>query len=164
MGFFPWVLNEEQLPVIETLDPYKDDIISFMKENLTKTPAAKLFSKLGEEEKKIFTIYWIIFVAYAIPQGQLYEITQAIGLGVSQGEIRNILFSLQLVGWVSRERYSKEYYYTIYDEDPFDYSFNTGVVAVNTLWRKIEIAEEIRKKDLIPKHIRAVVADRRTQK
>lgn len=164
VGFFPWLVNEEQAPVLETLDPHKDDIISFLKENVTKAPEAKLFSRLGHDEKKIFTIYWIIFIAYAIPQGQIHEITQAIGLDVPLGEIRNILYSLQLVGWVSHERYSKEYYYTIYDKDPFDYSFNPGVAAVNTLWRKMEIAEEIRKRGLIPKYVRTVVASKRAQK
>jgi hypothetical protein len=163
VGFFPWTVNEEQAPVIETLNLYKDDIISFIKENLTKVPASKSFSNLGNEEKKLFTIYWIIFIAYAIPQGQIHEITQAIGLDITQVEIRNILFSLQLVGWVSHERYSKEYYYTVYDKDPFDYSFNSGVTTVNSLWRKIEIAKESREKGLVPKFIRAIVASKRVK-
>lgn len=163
VAFFPWVVNEEQAPVIETLDPLKDDIIDFLKENLTRTPAARLLSSLGQQERKIFTVYWIIFIAYAIPLGQIHEITQSIDLGVSSGEIHNILFCLQLVGWISRERYSKEYYYTIYDQDPFDYSFKTGVAAAKSLWRKIQIAEEISKKDLIPKYVRAIVASKRVK-
>lgn len=161
VGFFPWNVNSVGLPVVKTLSPHKAEIIRFINDHLAKTPATELISNIGDT-KYFFIIYWIVYVAFAISQSDIHEITEALGLQITANKIRDILFCLELVGWIARELYAgTDYFYSLYNKDPFDYSFKSGVRVTDSARRKAEISEESRKAKRIPKHVGLVVASKR---
>lgn len=161
VGFFPWRINSRNLPIIRSLSPHRTQIIQFIKDHLAKAPATKSLAKIGNS-KKFFVVYWIIYVAFAVSPGQIHEITESLQLNINVGEVRNILFCLELVGWVLHESYSgKDYFFSLYDRDPFDYSFNAGVRVTDSVRRKAEISKRISEESPIPKHVRSVVASKR---
>ena len=67
--------------------------------------------------------------------------------------------------WVKIEHYSsKDYIYSPYDEDPFDYSFNSGVSENDSARRKADIALAIRKTKILPEYVRKIVSASRASK
>lgn len=102
-----------------------------------------------------YVLYWIIYLALAIPVTELENIAAMLIPDISLADIRNRLYCMQLAGWTGRIPYSnKDYLYVRYDADPFDYAFRAGVADKDSIRRKFLAAQSVQDKDL-PKHVKA---------
>jgi hypothetical protein len=166
VGFYPWRTNRDGRLILKTASPHRNEIVNFINRHLKLAPKSELLANTGEA-RKIFIVYWIIFVSFAISQSTLHDIIKKIGLelsdmelrNLSDIELRNLMYCLQLLKWIKVIPYSGEvYFYTAFDQDPFAYSFKSGVTDNDSARRKADIAIAIRKSASLPQYVRKLAA------
>lgn len=158
VGFYPWRSHSGGRLVADSARRIHRDIETFIKDHVDATPAS--FSWINNEDiRSFFVIYWIIYVAFAISPTLLSECVQAVIPGITNKEIRNRIFCMQLAGWIDRRAHgARDYYYTLYDKDVFEYAFNAEVVDKDSGRRKMQVAEGFRAAEDVPRLIRTAAA------
>ncbi|MBM3561543.1 MAG: hypothetical protein FJX48_00010 [Alphaproteobacteria bacterium] len=161
VGFYPWRTNRGGKLILRSASPHKKEMINFINGHLESAPKSELLVQ-SANARNMFSVYWIVFITFAINTRVLYKVVEAIGLGLTEKEIRNILYCLQLVGWIRMLPYSgKDYFYALIDRDPFDYSFKDGVAISDSSRRKADIALAISRTTPLPRHVKQTVAGSR---
>ncbi|MGD9657422.1 MAG: retron St85 family effector protein [Methylocystis sp.] len=161
VGFYPWRKNRSGKLVLRSASPHKKEMIDFINGHLDSAPKSELLVQ-SANAKDMFIVYWIVFISFAIHTKVLYKVVDAIGIGLSETKIRNILYCLQLVGWIRVLSYSgKDYFYALIDRDPFDYSFKDGAAVSDSSRRKADIAQAISRATPLPRHVKQTVANSR---
>ena len=161
VGFYPWRTNKAGNLILRSASPHKKELLKFINGHIAAAHRSDSMST-DDVALKFFIIYWIVYISYAITFQSIVDIINLIDMSWSDKEIRNIMFCFQLVGWVRIESYSgKDYFYTPFDKDPFDYAFNDGVADTDSARRKADIASAIKRNSPIPTHVKAVVATSR---
>jgi len=153
VGFYPWRTHASGRLVMRSANPICRDIENFVKDHVADTPASFAWSS-NDELRSFFVIYWVIFVAFAISPTLLQECLHAILQNVTNQEIRNRLFCMQLAGWIERRSYGgRDYYFTLHDMDVFEYAFRPETADKDSGRRKIAVAAGFRKIETVPGQI-----------
>ena len=164
VGFYPWRTNKIGNIILRSTTPHRHEIISFITEHISATHKTELMRN-NQHAERFFIIYWIIYICFAASLRVVVEIIDTIGLTMSETEVRNIMYCLQLVGWIRTEDYSgKEYFYAPFDKDPFDYAFRDGVSETDSVRRKLDIAQAIKRSGPLPRHVKSLVSASRARK
>jgi hypothetical protein len=91
----------------------------------------------------------------AISTSALFDCVASLVPDVTNKDLRNKLYCMQLSGWITSELYSnKEYFYTCNDLDVFGYSFKDGVSDRDSARRKADVAAALLNAERPPKHVR----------
>jgi hypothetical protein len=163
VGFYPWIANADQLDETSA-DPHLEEIVIFINTNLSKFPEKERFPD-DKKSSLFYVIYWLIYILLAAPFQTIIEHLSAFNLGLTQQELRQKLYCMTLAGWIGKTRYSnKEYYYVLFDIDPFDYAFRDKAQSRDTPRRKFLLAEELTRTGLLPEHVRTAALRARRQK
>lgn len=161
VGFFPWRINKNNRIVKNSAQSHVTSIIDFINGRLDRVPKTTGYSS-SEDIRDFIVLYWVIFLSFAITLSKLTSYIKNIIPGMDQGEVRKKLYCMQLAGWVNKKHYSNlDYYFCCYDDDPFDYKFNVGVVQRDSLRRKTDVLSAIQKDLSLPKYIRQIAAKSR---
>ncbi len=157
VGVYPWRTNKKGHIVKNTARPHATRMIRLVKDLLKRSPAEEAY-RANEGIRPFILILWILYLAQAIPITDLIDYISDLA-GISQRELRNKLYCMQLAGWVDKYAYeNKVYWYATSNLDPISrYSFIDGVVR-DTARRKAEVVTAINAELRVPRHVRAHVA------
>ncbi len=85
-------------------------------------------------------ILWVIYICVAVSSTILHTWVKKINPNLTDDLIRQYLYSMKVAGWVDRVSYSgKDYYFTKFDIDPFDYAFKKGLKITDSIRRKSDV-------------------------
>ncbi|AKI02271.1 hypothetical protein IMCC20628_03585 [Hoeflea sp. IMCC20628] len=163
LGVYPWKEHAKGGLNVSSVKPHYTEIVNFIKGHLDSAQNSYFYKDLDGKELFYIT-YWIIHLSMAISRTVLYECVISILPKANKNDIRNKLYCLQIARWIKRESYSgKDYFYTLVDGDPFDYSYNEGVDN-STIRRKLAVANGLKNAENIPKYILKEAATARLRK
>jgi hypothetical protein len=76
------------------------------------------------------------------------------------------IYSLIIAKWITKYSYShKDYYYALFDNDPVNYSYKTGIREKDSLRRKADIREAMGAIEQVPAYVLSkAIGDRRSPK
>lgn len=155
LAVYPWKNHANGTLNIRSARPHYRHIVKFLKEHVTSVPVSTTYDKLGEAQI-FYVIYWIIHLCLAVTVTALYSYVKLIFNDVTDDEIRRKLYCMQLAGWIERRPYSnKDYLWTLYDPDPFNYEFKLGVTERVTVRRNLIVQTALKRAEEIPSHVRA---------
>jgi hypothetical protein len=158
LGVYPWKQHASGGLNVSTAKPHYKEIVTFINGHLDRVPNSTLYSHLGVANL-FYVVYWVIHLSIAISPKILSDCVQSLLPNVTLSEIRNKIYCMELAEWIKRLPYSgKDYFYSLHDEDPFDYSYNIGVAEKSSIRRKLEAQEGIKRVESIPRHVRHVAA------
>jgi len=161
VGVFPWKARKSGTLDVASATPHADAMISFIDDHIRLSPASNLFSKL-DEAKSFFVIYWVAYLAFAVPITTLYEWVKSLLPTLAYETFRNQVYCLQIVGWLARTSYSgKDYFYCRASQDPFDYRYKSGVTQKDSLRRKTEVIRALQALETPDPHVKQVAANAR---
>lgn len=164
LGVYPWKKHANGGLNVSSVKPHYSEIVDFINGHL-KDAQQSYFYKDLDGKKEFYIIYWIIHISMAVSRKILYDCMETIFPKITKNEIRNKLYCLELAKWIKRESYSgKDYFYTLYDDDPFDYSYNDGVAETSAVRRKLAVTNGLKKAENIPKYIWKNAASARLEK
>ena len=107
-------------------------------------------------------MYWIIYLSIAITPKILYDSVKLIFPESSDKDIRNKVYCLELAKWIQRYSYSdKDYFFTLFDSEPFFYSYKYGVDETSTVRRKLAVQAGLKKVESIPRFVLRLAATAR---
>lgn len=161
VGIYPWVTDDSGTVVPSTADPHYDEIVKFINRQLDAAPKSEQFSA-DDVTRNFYIIYWIVYLAMAIPLGSIVKLAQEIIPNIEMKEIRNKIYCMKIAGWIDAVSYSnKTYFYVRHDKDPFAYAFKKGVIDRDSARRKLAITEALTKDEDAPEYVRKVAIDGR---
>lgn len=161
VGYYPWRLSETGRLVQASANSHYIEIRNFIKEHIDAISSTELFRN-NVERAPFYIIYWVIFLAVAIPTQELYTYVDSIFSGISDEEKQNKLYCMQLAGWIERKAYSgKDYFFVRFSHDPFDYAFKAGVVEKDSARRKFAVAAALSKINIVPQHVKDIAHEAR---
>lgn len=161
VAFFPWELNKRGAIVAKSVAPHYVAMKNFIAEGVDKSPKSRPFYS-EDSVRQFYIVYWALYHAYAASLTVLHEAVCRILPQMSLKQLKNILYCLKLVGWVSREAYSnKDYYFALGDSDPVVYKFSKEQKLPDIMARKFKIRAQFEAVERLPRHIKGVVAEKR---
>lgn len=161
VAFYPWRTNKNGSVVSKSVGPHYVSMKAYIAEGLDKAQKSKLVSS-DIEVRPFFIVYWTLYHAYAVSLNVLHDSVVKIIPGLTVTRLKNILYCLKLVGWISKETYiNKDYYFSLGSADPFEYNFSKKQKLPDIMGRKLKIRPQFDVAEQIPKHIKGVVAEKR---
>lgn len=141
VGFFPWRTQSGSGSFVQSsVAPHRSEILNFINGHVDKAPASQGYP--SDPKISIFYIvYWAIYLSVAISRLNLVSCVASLVPGVSDNEVREKVYCMQIAGWIDSYRYSnKEYFFALKDKDPFSYGFKAGVANRDSARRKAIVA------------------------
>jgi hypothetical protein len=164
LGVYPWTQHATGKLNVSSAKPHYRELVSFINGHLDAVGKSTLYRKLDAAEN-FYTIYWVIHLSIAISTRVLQDCIRLLVPGITDTEIRNKIFCMQLAKWIGRLSYSgKDYFFALVDDEPFDYSYKSGVNETLTVRRKMVVHEALRKTEIIPKYVLKQAASARVAK
>lgn len=163
LGVFPWKSHRKNgwLNVASVRSHYTS-IRRYIVNQLKLTDLSNRYSHLAEEQKLLFIIYWVIYISWAISPSVLYDYIRKLGYNLTDKQIRDKVYCLEVVKWVERMEYGpKDYFFARWPTDPFDYRFKAGVSDKDSGRRKVQLSKALRKAEPLEDHVRRTVANAR---
>jgi hypothetical protein len=165
VGFYPWRLNGAGRIILRSAAPHYREITQFINQHIKKIPSSELYVRSSPGIQDFYIIYWIIYLCLAVSFTVLVDLTRDLIPHVSWQEISNKLYCMQLAGWIKKVSYSgKDYFYVLFDEDPFEYSFKPNVANHDSVRRKADFAVSLSGIERPPRHVRQVAVENRRPK
>lgn len=162
VAFYPWETNKNGGVVANSVKGHYSEIKTFISAGIDSAPKSHLF-EADYDVKKFYVVYWVLYHSYASSLTVLHWAVSKILPDITPHQIKNCLYCLKLVGWIGRETYSnKDFYFALSSSDPITYNIPRGVAARDMLSRKLIIRKEFEAKETIPRHIKNVVAAKRS--
>ena len=157
---FPWKSRNNGQIIKSSISSHFLEIQKFINHQLKVIPK-KFLLKTREDISIFIKLLWIIHIAKAIGILDLHKYLQGLGNEISQKEVKNKLYCMKIAGWIDKYTYSnKAYWHPLIPHDPFArYSFKLGVADRDTLRRKLEATEAVRRDLRPPQHVLRHVAD-----
>lgn len=153
LGIFPWRTHSNGWVILKSAQPHYSEIRKFIFSHVNSTPNSVIYNRLNESSV-FYLIYWIINLCVAVSPVVLHRYLTYIIPQISEEEMRNKIYCMQLARWVGMEAYSnKDYFYSLYDDDPFDYKFRPGTKERVAIRRKLPVTTALRKAEKVPKHV-----------
>ena len=164
VGIFPWRIKKSTGHVVKaSIAPHFQAIVRFMKEHTEAVPATFSYASLPLEKAKFFDILWIISLLEAAPPGPLYDAVRLIHNDMTDPQIKNSLYALQVCRWIDTFSYSgRDYFYLPENHDPYHYAFVPGQRLRDVPAKKLEIATEFRGAARIGKEVLRRLQDKRS--
>lgn len=161
LGIYPWKMHQSGGLNVSSVKPHYKEIVKFINSHLEAVPKSYQFSKLSED-KLFYIIYWIVNQCLVITPSLLSQVVSSIEPSATAGDVRNKIYCMQIANWIKRESYSgDDYFYAVFDDDPFDYSYKAGVIETSAVRRKIQIQAELKKIISVPSYVTKVAAKAR---
>lgn len=161
VGVYPWKTRRTGHIVLRSTALHRAEMVKFVNQHLDAIPKTEQFPR-ASDVSVFYLIYWVIHLSLAISRSSLYNSIRILVPAVTDIDLRNKIFCMQLAGWIAVESYSgKDYLYTCHDVDPFVYKFDDAVSERDTVRRKIEVTQALAAAEKVPKHVRSVAANRR---
>lgn len=144
VGVYPWRNNGSGRIVKSSVASEYTSIVDFIKTHVEKTPERTLRHVLGDAAI-FFDILWFLHLFQAVSFSVLCDLVQRLHAGCSNEDIKNKLFSMKVAGWISTVPHGqKDYYFGLFDEDPFEYAFKDGVINVDPFRRRADARKALR--------------------
>lgn len=164
LGIFPWRLHSGGHPIINSIKPHYTEIVKFINAKIESIPSSALYAQLGSAQD-FYLIYWVIYISFVISPSILYDYIKIINTNLTDQEIRNKVYCMELAGWIQRAHYSgKDYFFVRHEGDPFDYSFKEGVSANDSVRRKMDLRTSLGKAETIPEYVKKLALESRRLK
>lgn len=143
LAAIPWRITGKSILIKSSASPHVQEIIGFTNDLLKRVPAEESW-RTAEELQPFVLILWVLHLANAMTITQLLHYVQGLWPGITQKELRNMLFCMKLAGWVAKFRYiNSDYWCATGSHDPLSrYSFKPGVER-DTARRKAAVATAI---------------------
>lgn len=156
VGFYPWKTNGRGNLIKSSARPHVREIIDFINAGVKRSPSSSLLSAAPEIQEFII-VYWVVYLSHAIPLGKLTSYISEILPTETTHSLRRKLYCMQLAGWIESISYSStDYYFVTAAEDPFKYSFKSGVAVNDSVRRKTDVVTAIQRDLSLPRHVREV--------
>jgi len=156
VGVFPWELVEPKKIDLASVELHYEEIVKFINRHIDAV-SNSLHFPADQNTRLFYVIYWIIYLAMAIPLASIVQLTQELFPSVQQKDVKNLIYCMRIAGWIGTETYSgKTYFFVKFDKDPFDYAFKEGVTDVDSSRRKLEVGKALMQAEDVPKHVREV--------
>jgi hypothetical protein len=163
VAFYPWRTTSGGALIKSSVSGEIDDMLGYIRDEYNKSPRSLRLTS-SPRKKSFFFLYWIVHLCGGQSPSVLYEIYQSIYPDSKEADIRNKLFCLELLGWIGRIRYgTKEYFFAIHDDDPFQYRFRVGVTKSNATARKQEAFEWIEGRYPVDRRARRRILQKRRE-
>jgi hypothetical protein len=164
VGVYPWSSLKDGRVVISSLRRHKRAIVSFINDHVDSTPTSRAYSSLNGAAR-FYLIYWVVFLCLAVSRSTLSDYVRALDPSLSESDIRNALYCMQLAGWVDSVPYGpKDYVFVNHDADPFDYSFKAGARGSDSKRRKMAVTVALRAAEKLDRAVLDIATTRRAQK
>jgi hypothetical protein len=161
VGVYPWGSTKNGKITIRSVRAHLRSITSFINSHVKSVPQSRTYNDLGDAAI-FYLIYWIIFLSLAVSKSHLYEYVRNIRPHLTDKDIRNKIYCMQLAGWVDTISYgAKDYFIVLFDDDPFSYSFKPGTRDTDSKRRKMEVTTSLRRAERIERHILETAAAKR---
>lgn len=162
LGVYPWKQHATTGRLnVSSAKPLYKELVGFINRHLNSVPKSTLYRKL-EAAEHFYVIYWIIHLSLAITPKVLQDCIRLISPNISLMDIRNKIYCMELAKWIKRYSYSgKDYFFALVDDEPFDYSYKSGVNETSTVRRKLAVQQALRKLEVIPKYVNKLAATAR---
>ena len=162
LGVYPWRDHANGRLVVSSIEPHYTEICNFINDHMESIDDSMLARNLSKETRLFYIVYWIIFLCLAVKPATLSDYVHSILPDTSNIDIRNKIYCMELAGWIKRVSYSgQDYFYVLYDTDPFRYSFRQEVNNRDPIRRKLSVTLALRKKESIPRYITRVATEGR---
>lgn len=159
VGVFPWKTHKKGGLVKASAAPHYATINKFIVDHVYAQPKSHAYAGLGASAA-FFDILWLTHLSSAISPTLLYDYVRKVHPSLSDGEIRNLLYCMKVVGWIGQVSYGgKDYFYCQQDSDPFEYAFNAGVSVTDSSRRKLNVSKFIRAEEELPRAVYQRVID-----
>jgi len=153
LGIYPWKQHATGGLNVSTAKPHYKEIVTFINGHLNRIPNSTPYSHL-REARLFYVVYWVIHQSLAISPKILNDCVLSLLSEVTPSDIRKKIYCMEMAGWIKRVSYSdKDYFYSLYDEDPFEYSYKDGVVERSFVRRKLIAQAGIKKVESLPKRV-----------
>lgn len=147
VGVYDWKSHKKtgQLNVASAEKHY-GSIKSFIGRAYKDIPASIIYEELHEKTRPIYVIYWIVYLFVAVSPSILYDAVRGVGFVLSDEEIRNLIYCMELAKWIAVIPYGGvDYFYVLHNDDIFDYSFVGLASEKNSIRRKQAVTASLRK-------------------
>ncbi len=164
VAFLPWKVNNAGSIIKTSISADIDDIVSYINDEYNTSPKSQRLGITAVRKRQFFYLYWIVHLCGGRSPTAIYEIFRSIYPDAKDADLRNMLFCLELLGWIGRVRYiSKEYFFALHDDDPFQYRFKAGVANTNATARKQEAYEWVENKYPVDRRAKRRILKRRKE-
>lgn len=161
-GGFPWETTGPKKLELAALDLHYDEILKFINQQIDAVKSSLQFPA-DDGTRQFYVIYWIIYLAMAIPLASIVQFAQELFPSIQQRHVKNLIYCMRVAGWIGTETYSgKTYFFVKFDKDPFDYAFKEGVADTDSARRKLAVSEALKRAEAVPRHVREVAYSART--
>lgn len=146
VGIYDWKNHKKtgHLNVASAKRHYSS-IKSFIGRAYRDIPSSTLFGDLHDQTQPFYIIYWVIYLYVAVSPEVLYESVRSLGFALSDKEIRNLLYCMELAEWVGVIPYGgTDYFHVRHNADIFDYSFVGLAADKNSIRRKQVVTASLR--------------------
>jgi hypothetical protein len=153
IGVYPWKVHSSGGLNVSSTKPHYREIVKFINNHLDSVPKSYRYNSLNSE-LLFYIIYWIVHLSTAISPTTLYGCVQSLIPHAVTQDIRNKIYCMELAGWIKRESYSgDDYFYSMFDEDPFHYSYNDGVIETSSVRRKLAVKSGLERIERVPRYV-----------
>lgn len=153
VGVFPWQTIEPKKLDLASVETHYDEMVKFINRQIDAVKNSLQFPE-DQSTRQFYIIYWIVYLAMAIPLSSIVKLLQEILPDIQQKDVKNLIYCMKIAGWIDTETYSgKTYYFVKFDKDPFDYAFKEGVSDSDSSRRKLSVSEALKQAEGVPKHV-----------
>jgi hypothetical protein len=165
IGIFPWKTNKANGHVVKSsIQPHYKEIVTFIKNHLSIIPDSFGYEHLAERAI-FFDILWILSLLEAIPPDPLYSAVRLIHPDMTDGKIKNILYTMQVCNWIDVFSYSgRDYYFLPLNQDPFVYAFKSGMRVRDVAATKVDIVTSFQQAASISKAVLKRLLEKRSSR
>jgi hypothetical protein len=163
VGFYPWRVNDTSYRIsVRSISPHYRAVVDFINTHLDRVAASTQFHRT-KELILFFLVYWIINILVAVSSSVVKDCVLSLLPNAHPDDISNKVYSLIIAKWIKKYSYShKDYYYALFDNDPLNYSYKTGVRERDSLRRKADVREAMRAIERVPAYVLSkAIGDRR---
>jgi len=162
IGIFPWRVHKSTGMVIKaSISPHYREITNFIKSHVDAVPDTFTYS-LVPEKAVFFDIIWVLSLLEAVPPEPLYEAVRIVHPALTDGRIKDYLYTLRVCKWIDVFSYSgRDYYFLPRNSDPFEYAFLPGQRVRDVSATKLEITADFQSQAVIGKAVIRRLFDKR---
>jgi hypothetical protein len=129
-------------------------MVQFIRQKIEAIPLSFSYNVIAPEKAAFFDILWLISLLEVPPPEPLYEAVRIIHPDMTDGDIRNCLYTLRVCRWIDTFSYAgRDFYYLPHNHDPYEYSFLPGLRVRDVAAKRLEIVTEFRRDVVIGKAI-----------
>ncbi|MCJ9754470.1 retron St85 family effector protein [Neorhizobium sp. BETTINA12A] len=156
---FPWRTRRDGEIIKSSVSSHFHEIQKFINNQIKSRPTQFLLRN-STEFSLFIKILWVIHLSRAIGISELHRYLLDMGNNIAQKEVKNKLYCMKIAGWIDKYTYSnKAYWHPLTEQDPFArYSYKAQTADRDTVRRKLEVTEAVKRDLRPPTHVLRHVA------